>query len=253
MTEAWAKFKKTGDSDTRDDLITNYLHLVKYVVGRMAANLPPHVKVDDMYSSGVVGLIRAVEKYDPEMKNKFETYAILLIKGAIIDEMRAMDWVPRSIHQKANKLSATQQSLQQKLGREPSDGELATELGLSIRELEELMVRVKPAVLIPLNADSSDDPDNAPLAERIPDQKAQTSFEAADRNEFNKLLQDAVMELPEQERMVLVLYYFENLMLKDIGRVLGVSESRVSQIHTKAITRLRGRLGDFMTEFASMI
>ncbi len=253
IAEYWKEYKETESVELRDAIITKYLLLVKYVVGKLVSNLPPHVNVDDLYSTGVMGLIKAVEKYDPTMKNKFETYAILLIKGAIIDEMRSLDWVPRSIHQKAQKIANARASLQQSLGREPDNKELAKELGVKASELEELINRVRPAVLLSLNAEPDDDSENTTLAERIPDQRAKTSFEIAERNEFRAQLEKAVLGLPEQERIVLVLYYYENLMLKEIGQVLGVSESRVSQVHAKALSRLRGRLQRFIVEYANMI
>lgn len=249
----WEAFLESGCQEARGQLITGYLHLVKYVVGRLASTLPPHVKTEDMYSTGIVGLIKAIERYDPTKRNKFETYAILLIKGAIIDEMRALDWVPRSVYQKANLISAAQGKLQQKFGREPNDGEVAEELGLSLVEYDALCERVKPAILMPLNASMDEDGESTTLAERIPDQRAKTSYEDADRNEFRDLLEKAVLDLPDQERTVLVLYYYENMMLKEIGKVLGVSESRVSQIHTKAVGRLKGRLGSFVKEFSSIL
>ena len=252
LKAAWAEFKASGDMERRDQLITHYLHLVKYVVGRVGANLPAHVKSEDMYSTGIIGLVRSIEKYDPTKKNKFETYAILLIKGAIIDEMRSLDWVPRSVHQKANMVAKAQEELQQSLGRDATDQEVAKKLGISVDDYEKLLARVRPAVLIPLNADRSEDSENTHLSERIPDEKATTSYDDADRNEFRKLLEEAVVKLPEQERIVLVLYYYENMMLKEIGKVLGVSESRVSQIHTKALLRLKGRLSGFSQEFSNM-
>ncbi|MCB1135024.1 MAG: FliA/WhiG family RNA polymerase sigma factor [Chlamydiia bacterium] len=253
LEPVWEEFLKTGAQEAREQLITGYLHLVKYVVGRLVATLPPHVKSEDMFSTGVIGLIKAIEKYDPTKKNKFETYAILLIKGAIIDEMRALDWVPRSVYQKANQIGTAQAKLQQSLGREPTDAEVALELGITVQEYDALLERVRPAVLMPLNAAVDEEGESATLAERIPDDRVKTSFQDADRNEFRQLLEKAVLELPEQERTVLVLYYYENMMLKEIGQVLGVSESRVSQIHTKAVTRLRGRLGNFMQEFANFL
>lgn len=253
LAKLWKEYTETRSIDIRDQLITRYLHLVKYVVGRLLGNLPPHINVEDMFSTGVMGLIKATEKFDPTMKNKFETYAILLIKGAIIDELRALDWVPRSVHQKAHKIADAQHELQQRLGREPSDEELAKEMGLQLSELDVLMNRVRPAIMLPLNADPDEDSENTSLAERIPDRKAKTSFEIADRNEFCKLLEKSVLDLPEQERIVLVLYYYENLMLKEIGEVIGVSESRISQIHAKAILRLKGRLQKFIVEYANMI
>ncbi len=252
LKTAWAEFKTTDCQQSRDKLITHYLHLVKYVVGRVGANLPSHVKSEDMYSTGIIGLVRSIERYDPTKKNKFETYAILVIRGAIIDEMRSLDWVPRSVHQKANMIAKAKANLEQGLGRQPTDLEVAEDLDMGIAEYEKLIARVRPAVLIPLNAERDEDAENTHISERIPDTKATTSYEDADRSEFRKLLEEAVIKLPEQERIVLVLYYYENMMLKEIGKVLGVSESRVSQIHTKALLRLKGRLTDFSKEFASM-
>jgi RNA polymerase sigma factor for flagellar operon FliA len=252
LNTVWDLYRKEPERKLRDKLITNYLRLVKYVLGRMAVTLPSHVRVEDMYSTGIMGLIKAIEKYETGKNAKFETYAILLIRGAIIDEMRSLDWVPRSVHQKANMISQAENSLRQKMGREPSDAETAKYLKMDLKDFEILVERVRPAVFIPLNEPSREDSDQVSLAEKIPDHKMKTSYEAADYNEFRKLLEKAVMELPEQERTVLVLYYYENLMLKEIGKVIGVSESRVSQIHTKAVIRLRGRLKDFSTEFMGM-
>ena len=249
--ELWQSYQADGTSEGRDALIVHYLHLVKLSVGRVAAGLPSHVKMDDLYSSGVTGLIRAVEKYDPSKGGKFEGYASLLIKGSIIDELRELDWIPRSVHQKAKMITAAQDTLQQKLGRDPSDAELSTHLGLSTSELTELCARVRPAILIPLNAElANEDDESTSISEKIPDDSAETGYEAADRREYNALVEKAIGDLPEQERRVLVLYYFEELMLKEIGKILGVSESRVSQIHTKALLKLRGRLRFLIAENA---
>ncbi|MCH1430595.1 MAG: FliA/WhiG family RNA polymerase sigma factor [Chlamydiales bacterium] len=253
INKKWKEYKKTNDEDLRDELITHYLFLVKQVVKRLASGFPKHVSMEDMYSTGVMGLMKAVDRFDPEMKNKFETYASFLIKGAIIDEMRALDWVPRSVHQKAALVAQAQRELQEDLDREPSDDEVAKKMELSVDDYQDLLAKVRPAVLIPLNSTEDADAENLPILERIPDQKAKTSFEIADRNEFAKLIEEAILELPEKERMVLVLYYYENLMLKEIGEVMGVSESRVSQIHAKAIMKLRGRLQSFIKDYANFL
>lgn len=243
LNDLWKRYQTTQRTEDRDEIIVQYLYLVKFVVGRVAVGLPAHVKLEDLYSSGVTGLIKSVEKFDPSKNNKFETYAILLIRGAIIDELRELDWIPRSIHQQANRIASAQQKLQQQLGREPTEEELSKHLGVSQEEFEDLLTRIRPAVFIPLNAEmSTNEDDIAPLSERIPDVRAITSYEIADRKEFQGLLEKAIEDLPEQEKRVLVLYYYEELMLKEIGKILGVSESRVSQIHTKAILRLRGKL-----------
>jgi RNA polymerase sigma factor for flagellar operon FliA len=240
----WRRYWRGGKTEHRDELIVQYLYLVKFVVGRLGASLPAHVKLDDLYSSGVTGLIRAIEKFDPTKNSKFESYAILLVKGAIIDELRELDWIPRSVHQKANKIASATAALQQTLGRDPTDAELSKYLGLSEEELGELLLRVRPAILIPLNGEAynNNDEEFTPMSERIPDVKAETSYDIADRNEFSSIVEQAVRNLPEQERQVLRLYYYEGLMLKEIGQIMQVSESRVSQIHTKALLKLRGRL-----------
>jgi RNA polymerase sigma factor FliA len=246
LKDLWQHYLATGKSEIRDALIEGYLYLVKFVVGRVGSCLPSHIKLDDLYSSGVTGLVKAVEKYDPSKNSKFESYAVLLIKGAIIDELRELDWIPRSVHQKANLISAAQENLQQKLGREPTDKELSEQLGMSEEEFGDVLLKVRPAILISLNsAVSHNDEENAPISERIADAKAETSFEAADRKECVLILENAIANLPEQERKVLTLYYYEELMLKEIGKIMGISESRVSQIHTKALLKLRGRLQSF--------
>lgn len=250
ISELWKQYVQTGKEELRDELIVQHLSLVKFVVGRMVGSLPSFVKLDDLYSSGVTGLVRAVEKFDPTKNSKFESYATLLIKGAIIDELRELDWVPRSVHQKANLLSEAQEVLRQKLGREPTDLELCCHLGLSEEEYGELLLRVRPAILISLNREVSQNEDEtSSIGERIADMRAETSFEVADRREFAALLESAISDLPEQERQVLTLYYYEELMLKEIGKIMGVSESRVSQIHTKVLLKLRSRLRILAREF----
>lgn len=253
LQKLWQGYSENKSEELRDELIVHYLFLVKYLVGRMGANLPPHIKVDDLYSSGVTGLIKAIEKFDISKNNKFETYASFLVKGAIIDELRKLDWVPRSVHQKATKLSQAQKTLQQDLGRDPTDAELSLFLGISENELSELLARVRPAILIPLNAEiENQDEDFSPILERIADAKAELSSDVLVRKESADILEKAIASLPEQEQRVLHLYYYEELMLKEIGKILGVSESRVSQIHTKAVLKLRSRLKDQAEEFASI-
>lgn len=250
LTELWRKYVQTGKEELRDELIVHHLSLVKCVVGRIGSSLPSYVKLDDLYSSGVAGLVKAVEKFDPTKNSKFESYATLLIKGAIIDELRELDWIPRSIHQKANLLSEAQEMLQQKFGREPTDQEISSHLGINEEEYGDLLLRVRPAILISLNREvSQNDEENTFIGERIADIKAKTSFEVADRKEFTALLESAIADLPTQDRQVLTLYYYEELMLKEIGKIMGVSESRVSQIHTKALLKLRGRLKIVANEF----
>lgn len=253
IKQIWKEYLKTRKTSLRDHLITHYLPLVKLVSGRLLSNLPKHVRMDDMYSTGVMGLIKAVERFDPSRKAKFETYAQLVVKGAIIDEMRSLDWVPRSVHQKANEIEGATHSLQQKLGRDPSDEEVAKELGVSIEKYDELILRVRPAILLSLDKAGEEDASGVHLSERIADEKVKTSYEVAERREFGELLEEAIHALPEQEKTVLVLYYYENLMLREIGKIMGVTESRISQIHTKALIRLKTRLRPFIKEFSSYL
>jgi len=244
----WERYRATSEIESRDALIVHYLHLVKFVVGRLGSSYPSHIKLDDLYSSGVTGLIRAVEKYDPQRMTKFEGYAMLLIKGAIIDELRDLDWVPRSIHQKANAVSGAQVHLQQQLGRDPSDEEIAVHLGVSEEEFKETLDRIRPAILVPLNGEPTQGDEEAlPIAERIADDQALSGFMIADRNEFYDFLEKEIASLSDREQKILMLYYYEDLMLKEIGETLGITESRVSQIHTKALLKLRGRLRNLFT------
>ena len=248
--ELWCDYNKTRDTLLRDKLITHYLYLVKIVVARLSAGMPSYINKDDMYSTGVIGLIRAVEKFDVSRGTRFSSYSSILIKGAIIDEMRSLDWVPRSIHQKANLLGDAQRELSQRLSRDPTNGEIAEYLGINTVYLQELIERIKPVILVSLNDNiSSDDNENLLMSERIADPKAKTGCEIAEINEFGRVLKKAVVALPEREKNVLVLYYYENLMLKEIAEVMSVSESRVSQIHTKAIMRLRVRLQTFLCKY----
>jgi RNA polymerase sigma factor FliA len=250
LKDLWERYLATGKIEFRDALIEKSLFLVKYVVGRLGSALPAHIKLDDLYSSGVTGLVKAVEKFDPSKNSKFESYAILLIKGAIIDELRELDWIPRSIHQKANLITSAQEDLQRQLGRDPTDAELSNHLGITEEELAELLMKVRPAILISLNAGlSHNDDENAPISERIADARAETSYDVANRNECAMILEDAISSLSEQEQKVLILYYYDELMLKEIGKIMGISESRVSQIHTKALLKLRGRLKSVAKEY----
>ena len=248
IKELWKEYHATLDAECRDALIVHYLHLVKFTVGRIGSTYPSHIKMDDLYSSGVTGLIKAVEKFDPTRAAKFESYAMLLIKGAIIDELRELDWIPRSVHQKSNLVSTAQTSLRQKFGRDPTDEELSTHLGVTQEEFKETLDRIRPAILMPLNAEGHQDEEmNVPLAERIPDTRAESSADVANKKEQAALLAQEISTLSKQEQKVLNLYYFEDYMLKEIGSVLGVSESRISQIHTKALLKLRSRLANILT------
>ena len=242
----WAQFRKTGDRGIRDRLILTYAPLVKYVAGRLGSGLPAHVDDGDLVSYGLLGLISAIERYDPQRDVKFETYAIARIKGAIIDELRAMDWVPRSVRSRARQIERAMAELEGKLGRAPTDEELSQKLGLSTDELEESLGEIARSSIAALDelwtVSGSGGGDQVALIDTIEDESAPDPQGTLSVTEQKEALADAIARLPEREKLVVTLYYYEELTLREIGEVLGVTESRVSQLHTKAILRLKARL-----------
>jgi RNA polymerase sigma factor for flagellar operon FliA len=245
LTALWAAFKTDGDQDSREHLILYYSPLVKYVAGRVSANLPQTVENADLISYGIFGLIDAIEKFDTERGIKFETYAIARIKGAIIDELRSMDWVPRSVRARARDIERAYITLEGTLRRTPSDAEVAIELGISQRELQETFTKLSytsVASFEELWTPGSEKDDRTSLMAMIRDDSAEDPVAMFETEEIKTILSKAIERLPERERMVIALYYYEGLTLKEIGEVLGVTESRVSQLHTKAVLRLRARL-----------
>ena len=242
----WGEYKQHHSSDVRERLILHYAPLVKFVAGRVASGLPQSVEQADLVSYGIFGLIDAIEKFDPSRGFKFETYAIARVKGAIIDELRSFDWVPRSVRAKARAIERAYSKLENELRRTPDDSELARELGMSDRELTRALSQISFVGLVALDeilAAGGERPGQAmagdPTADRLHD-----PVEAFEVDEMKVLLADAVNRVPERERLVLTLYYYEGLTLSEIGDVLGVTESRACQIHTKAILQLRARLGE---------
>jgi RNA polymerase sigma factor FliA len=245
LRELWRRYKTDGDSRVRERLVVAYSPLVKYVAGRTAAGLPPHVEEADLISYGLVGLISAIERFDLSREIKFETYAIMRIKGAIIDELRSMDWVPRSVRARAREVERANAKLEHSLQRAPTDQEIADELGISLDELNDSLLAISHSSMVALDelwsvSDSSGD--QVSLMDTIEDPNAPDPSRALDVGDLKDRIAESIAKLPEREKLVIALYYYENLTLREIGEVLGVTESRVSQLHTKAVLRLRSRM-----------
>jgi len=238
----WEQYKVNHDQRIKDALIMKYASFVKYVAGRIAVNLPSNVEFDDLVSYGILGLIDAIDKYDSGRNVKFKTYAKTRIRGAIFDELRVLDWTPRSIRQKARKLEKAYAKLEGKLGRDARDEEIAEYLSIDISELHKLFDETKKSLLLSLDEIFYDDEEGSSRFDFIEDQKSDNPQSKIEEAEAKKILADAISKLSDRERMVITLYYYEELTSKEIGKILGVSDSRVSQLHTKAILRLRGRL-----------
>jgi RNA polymerase sigma factor for flagellar operon FliA len=229
---------------TKDDLLRRFAPLVRHVVERVAATLPRNVDHEDLYSAGVLGLLDAHAKFDTRKGVKFETYAVWRIKGAVLDQLRALDWVSRSMRRKARNLDGVTRKLDQKLGRAASEDEVARELKMSRGDFYRLLDHVRGAVLVSLDESRAgeDHQDSATLADHLADPQAIDLEAQLEEQQTRFVLLRTLNLLPEQERLVVALYYYEHLTLKEIGRTLGISESRVSQVHTRAMSRLRLRL-----------
>ncbi|TML29011.1 MAG: RNA polymerase sigma factor WhiG [Actinobacteria bacterium] len=248
----WREYRvNKGDKALRDRLILTYAPLVKYVAGRLGSGLPAHVDEGDLVSYGLLGLIGAIERYDSERDVKFETYAIARIKGSIIDELRAMDWVPRSVRARARDIERTIAELERKLRRAPTDEEIAEKLGISQDELEESLTDISRSSIAALDelwtVSSGGGGDQVALIDTIEDTEAPDPQGSLSQTEVKEAIGEAIARLPEREKLVVTLYYYEELTLREIGEVLGVTESRVSQLHTKAILRLKARLSGSAT------
>jgi RNA polymerase sigma factor FliA len=244
-TALWRQFARTRDQGVRDRLILTYAPLVKYVAGRLGSGLPAHVDEGDLVSYGLLGLINAIERYDSSRDVKFETYAIARIKGAIIDELRAMDWVPRSVRARARDIERAIGQLEAKLHRAPTDEEIAAHVGLTEEELADSLTEISRSSIAALDelwTISSSGGDQVALIDTLEDVDAPDPQSSLAQTEMKEALADAISRLPDREKLVVTLYYYEELTLREIGEVLGVTESRVSQLHTKAILRLKARL-----------
>ena len=242
--EMWVEFKKTKSPAIRDALIRQYMPLVKYVAGKVSVGMPGSVEFDDLVGFGQFGLLDAINKFDPEKGVKFKTYAVTRIRGAIFDELRQLDWVPRSVRQKSREIEDTIVRLESSLGRPASDAEVASAMGITENEFQQTIMKVSGTSVLSLNDVwySGDDSDRVSIGDSIEAPSSLNPDVIVEREEIRRIIIEAINELPEKEKMVLILYYHEDLTFKEIGQVLEVSESRISQLHTKANLRLRAKL-----------
>jgi len=243
-TGLWRTYRKEGIREVRDFLAEKYAPLVKYVAGKVAIGMPQNVEFDDLVSYGSFGLLDAIEKFDPDRDIKFKTYAMTRIRGAIFDELRSIDWIPRSIRQKAKQLEDTIAMLENKMGHTVDDEDIAKELNISTDELQSLLTKISGTSIISLNDIwyLGDDNDEVSFMETLESPQNLNPDSLIEKEEIKSVIVDAIKHLPDKEKKVIVLYYYEDLTLKEIGEVLDVTESRISQLHTKAIMRLRGKL-----------
>ena len=242
--ELWLEYKKTRSPQLRDKFIRQYMPLVKYVAGKLAVGMPGSVEFDDLVGFGQFGLLDAIEKFDPGKNVKFKTYAVTRIRGAIFDELRQLDWVPRSVRQKSREIEDTIVDLEAKLGRTATDAEIAEKMGVSEAEYQQTVMKVSGTSVLSLNDVwySGNDNDHMSIGDSIESPSSLNPDVIVEREEIRKVIVEAINELPEKEKMVIVLYYHEDLTFKEIGQVLEVSESRISQLHTRANLRLRAKL-----------
>ena len=238
--ELWRRYHQRVDSETENALVEKYLPLVSSAVARLAMTLPDHVDRDDLQSAGLMGLLQALRNFDPACGASFETFARLRVRGAMLDELRRMDWVPRTVHEKARRIQNTMAELEQKLGRVPSEAQMAKALNLSAGEYAGLLNEVRPAAFVCLDAvNSLEEGDGGSLYEVVADEEGDSPREAASRQELKRVIFDRLKEMPEIQRKVLALYYAEDLHLREIAEVFGLTESRICQIHSQAILAIR--------------
>ena len=246
LRDLWRRYKDDGDEGARERLVVAYSPLVKFIAGRMASGLPSHVEEADLVSYGLLGLIGAIERFDLEREIKFETFAVARIKGAIIDELRSLDWVPRSVRARAREVERAHAALESQLGHSPTDEEMAIKLDMTLEEFRSALLDIANSSVLALDdlwtfADPDGGGGQISVLDTIQDPGAADPEDEAQTAELKDRLADAIESLPERERLVVALYYYESLTLREIGEVLGVTESRVSQLHTKAVLALRSR------------
>ena len=243
----WRAFKTTGDRALREKLILHYSPLVKYVAGRVGVGLPPNIEQADLVSYGVFGLIDAIEKFDIERAIKFETYAISRVRGQIIDELRLIDWIPRSVRYKAREVERAYADLEGQLHRTPTEAEVAARMGIAVGDLHHIFSQVSYVNVVALDellSVGGEKGDKLTLGDTLEDKGAPDPVLAFEGEETKYLLARAINQLPEREKIVVTLYYYEGLTLSEIGQLLGVTESRICQMHTKAVLQLRAKIAE---------
>lgn len=245
VDELWTDFKSTGSPRARDELIVHYAPLVKYVAARVAIGLPNNVDQEDLASAGILGLMEAVNKFEPDRGFKFESYAAARIRGAIIDDLRSLDWVPRSVRSQARKVEEALSKLQDKLGRVPTDEEVAEEMEVTVRKLRSIYAKVSTILFVSLDrlmsvGDKGDS--GMSLVDTLVDTKAEDPLAAVEEKEMKQFLVKAIAGLPERERTAITLYYYEGLSLAEISQVVGVSQARISQMNAKSVMTFRSLL-----------
>ncbi len=236
-------------ADLKEQIVLEHAPLIRYIVNRIAVRLPSHIDLDDLHNTGVIGLMDAIDKYDPGKNCKFKTYAEFRIKGAILDQLRSLDWVPRSVRQKSRRLERAYGEVEQRLGRTASEDEVADSLGLQIDKFHELLNQVRGISLVNLEeirGNNSDGERTGTFADIVEDVNSENPFASLKTTEMRQMIAHTIATLPEKERLVVSLYYYEDLNMKEIGGILGITESRVCQIHTKAVLRLRAKLKSWM-------
>jgi len=255
-TQGFVKHDASPVNRTRDELIVEYAPLIKYIAQKISARLPANIELDDLISSGVIGLMDAIDKYDCSRDNKFKTYAEFRIRGAILDELRAQDWVPRSVREKAKMLERCYSKIEQETGRLATDDEVREELDLTKDEFHSLLNQVRNVSLLSFDEFSRFSKQDKRTLHGLGEngnRRTSNPFSEVNVHHIKTKVADAIKDLPEKQRLVLSLYYYEDLNLKEIGKVLDVTESRVSQLHTQAILRLKGRLRTHWDELYSAV
>lgn len=247
QTEIWRRYQVSGPGDSSEEELTrNYLHLVKTVIGRLAINLPRHVSVEDLYSAGLIGLLNAIRNFNPKLGTVFEPYARMRIRGAALDELRRMDWVPRSVHTKARKVQTAMETFERTHGRLPDEDETAQALGITSAEYEKLMEDIRPVTFVCLDAaEPNQSGDDTSEHENIPADSGEDTLEWVSKRELAAVIRERIQQLPLMHRKVLALYYFEDLRLREIAEVTDLCESRICQIHSQAILAIRSHVEQF--------